>query len=97
MMRMKALALSASLLVVAAVGCSQYNSGAPVRVTRSSADVSSCQKVTDVDAGRRVADREVVGEIANQARDRGADTVLLAEGARTGAAYRCASPNVASR
>lgn len=97
MIRTKALALSASLLVVTAVGCSQYNAGAPVRVTRSSADVTSCQKVADVDAGRRTADNEIVGEIANQARDKGADTVLLAEGARTGAAYRCASPNVASR
>ncbi len=97
MFRKKALALSASLLAVTAAGCSQYKAGNPVRVTRNSADVASCQKVSDLNAGSRTAENEVVGELANQARERGADTVVLADGARTGSAYRCSSPNVAAR
>lgn len=97
MVRSKALALSASVLIAATVACSQYKAGSPVRVVRNSADVASCQKVVDVAAGRRTADSEVVTEIAEQAREKGADTVVLASGARTGTAYRCESPNVASK
>ncbi|MEP6800814.1 MAG: hypothetical protein ABJC07_02670 [Acidobacteriota bacterium] len=97
MIRTKALALSASLVMTAAVGCSQFHESKPVSILRSSADVSSCHKVSEVDAGTRMAENEIVGELANQAREKGADTILLADGARTGSAYRCASPSVASR
>ncbi len=97
MFRSKAFALSASLVVATALGCSQYNASKPVRVTRNAADVSPCQKVTDLDAGSRVADNEIIGELASQAREKGADTVVVAEGARTGSAYRCSSPTVAAR
>ncbi len=97
MFHSKAFALSASFAVATALGCSHYNAGNPMRVTRNAADVSPCRKVTDLDAGSRVADNEIVGELASQARKRGADAVVVAEGARTGSAYRCSSPTVAAR
>jgi hypothetical protein len=97
MNRSKFLALSAAALLTGAVGCSQYSDGKPVRVVRNSTEVSSCQKVVDVKVSARLAQTEVLAEAANQARDRGADTLLLAEGANTGEAYRCGAPNVASK
>jgi hypothetical protein len=97
MNRSKALALSAAVLVAGAVGCAQYNAGPPVRVVRNSADVSSCQKVVDVKVDSHLSPNDVIAEAADQARDKGADTLLLAEGANTGAGFRCATPSVASK
>src|ERR1700674_1217220 len=97
MTRSKVLALSSCVLIAATVACSQYKAGAPIRVVRNDADVASCQRVVDVDADRHAADSEIVSDIANKARDKGADTVLLAQGARSGSAYRCGSPSVASK
>lgn len=97
MYRSKALALSAAVLVAGAVGCSQYNPGASVRVVRNTSDVASCLKVADVKVDSHLKPNDVVAEAANQARDRGADTLLLAEGSSEGAGFRCAGPSVASK
>jgi hypothetical protein len=97
MNRSKFLALSGAALLVGAVGCSQYSDGKPVRVVRNSTEVASCQKVVDVKVSARLPQTEVLSEAANQARDKGADTLLLSEGANTGEAYRCGAPNVASK
>jgi hypothetical protein len=97
MNRSKVLALSLGVLIAATVACSQYKAGAPIRVVRNDADVASCQRVVEVNADRRTADGEVLSDIADKAREKGADTVLLAQGARSGSAYRCESPNVASK
>jgi hypothetical protein len=97
MNRSKFLALSAAALLTGAVGCSQYSDGKPVRVVRNSTEVASCQKVVDVKVNARLAQTEVLAEAANQARDKGADTLLLPEGANTGEGYRCGAPNVASK
>ena len=97
MNRSKFLALSAAALLAGAVGCSQYSDGKPVRVVRNSTEVASCQKVVDVKVSSRLAQNEVLAEAANQARDKGADTLLLPEGGNTGEGYRCGSPNVASK
>jgi len=89
---------AAALLVGAgAVGCSQYSDNKPVRVVRNSADVASCQKVVDVKVNKHLAQNEILAEAANQARDKGADTLLLPEGGYTGEAFRCGAPNVASK
>jgi len=100
MNRSKYLTLSAAALLVAAgagVGCSQYSDNKPVRVVRNSTDVASCQKVVDVKVDKRLQQNEVLAEAANQARDKGADTLLLPEGSNTGEAFRCGAPNVASK
>ena len=99
MNRSKYLALSAAALLVGAgaVGCSQYSDNKPVRVVRNSTDVASCQKVVDVKVDKHLAQNEVLAEAANQARDKGADTLLLPEGGYTGEAFRCGAPNVASK
>jgi hypothetical protein len=97
MNRSKVLAVSFCVLIAATVACSQYNAGAPIRVVRNDADVASCQRIVDVNADRRSTDSEVVTDIAEKARDKGADTVLLAQGARSGSAYRCGSPNIAEK
>jgi hypothetical protein len=97
MNRSKFLALSAAALLVGAAGCSQYSDGKPVRVVRNATEVASCQKVVDVKVSARLAQTEVLAEAANQARDKGADTLLLPEGASTGEAYRCGAPNVATK
>jgi hypothetical protein len=97
MNRSKVLALSFCVLIAVTVACSQYQTGAPIRIVRNDADVASCQRVVDVNADRRTTDGEVIGDLADKAREKGADTVLLAQGARSGSAYRCGSPNVASK
>ncbi len=97
MNRSKVLALSFCVLIAVTVACSQYKAGAPIRVVRNDADVASCQRVVDVNADRRTTDGEVMADIADKARDKGADTVLLAQGARSGSAYRCGSPNIAEK
>jgi hypothetical protein len=101
MNRSKYLALSAAALLVTAgvgaVGCSQYSDNKPVRVVRNSTDVASCQKVVDVKVDKHLQQNEVLAEAANQARDKGADTLLLPEGSNTGEAFRCGAPNVASK
>jgi hypothetical protein len=97
MNRSKVLALSFCVLIAVTVACSQYKAGAPIRVVRNDADVASCQRVVEVNADRRTTDGEVIADIADKARDKGADTVLLAQGARSGSAYRCGSPNIAEK
>ena len=97
MNRSKYLALSAAALLAGAVGCSQYSDNKPVRVVRNSTDVASCQKVVDVKVNKHLAQNEILAEAANQARDKGADTLLLPEGGYTGEAFRCGAPNVASK
>lgn len=97
MNRSKSLALSAAVVLAGAVGCAQYSNGQPVRVVRNEADISSCQKVVDVKVDGRMAQTEVLAAAADQAREKGADTLLLAEGASTGTAFRCSGPTVASK
>ncbi|MDQ2979525.1 MAG: hypothetical protein M3R62_09900 [Acidobacteriota bacterium] len=97
MVRSKVLALSFCVLIAVTVACSQYNAGAPIRVVRNDSDVASCQRVADVNADRRTTDGGVIADIADKARDKGADTVLLVQGARSGSAYRCGSPNIATK
>ena len=85
--------VSAALLVGTAVACSQ-NAFDPVRVTKSEAVVSGCQKVGDVAVNSKTPDNEVLDELSNAARSKGANYVVVAsDGARSGSAYRCEMPS----
>ncbi|MEO8432472.1 MAG: hypothetical protein ABI592_13250 [Acidobacteriota bacterium] len=98
MHRSKFYVLLGSVAMIGAVACSgSVQAGSPVRVTRDANAVASCQKVSDIEVPRRFDDREVTSEAAGMAREKGADTVVLAEGSRSGAAYRCGSPTVAGK
>jgi hypothetical protein len=71
-------------------------SSQPVGVTKSSDLVAGCEKVGEVSADRYTRDDDVVRVLSESARSKGANMVLLtADGARSGAAYRCATPPVA--
>lgn len=96
LVRANALVLPAALLAVAAAGCTAYNAGAPVKIVRDATTVASCQKVTDVSVDKRTADSDINSQVAQQAREKGGDTVVLESGGRAGAAYRCESPSPAS-
>jgi hypothetical protein len=89
--------LAAILVTITAVACSQLNPH-PVGITRSETLVAGCQKLGDVSVAPRTADGDVVSALTDQARAKGADYVLVpSDGARSGAAYRCQSPSVATR
>jgi hypothetical protein len=85
--------LTVMLLVGTAVACSQ-NAFEPVRVTKSDAAVSGCQKVGDIAVGSKTPDNEVLDELSNAARSKGGNYVLVAsDGARSGVVYRCEMPS----
>jgi hypothetical protein len=84
---------SAALLVGTAAACSQ-NAFDPVRVTKSEAVVAGCQKVGDIAVNSKTPDNEVLEELSNAARSKGANYVVVAaDGARSGSAYRCEMPS----
>lgn len=89
------------VLVVAAVtvitvgACSSAGYGS-VSFTSSESIVAGCQKVGEIGVDKD-AKVNVLTELADQARSKGANYVLRAsDDARTGAAYRCEAPRVAS-
>jgi hypothetical protein len=85
--------LAVALLIGTAVACSQ-NAFEPVRVTKTEAVVSGCEKVGDVTVNSKTPDNEVIDELSGAARGKGANYVLVAsDGARSGSAYRCGMPS----
>jgi hypothetical protein len=90
------------LYVVAAAGlaaaaCSK-NAFEPMAVTRDASTVAGCEKIADLKAVPGTFDNsDAQAQLEREAREKGANTVLIsdAEG-RTGVAYRCAMPSVAS-
>ena len=96
MTRFSARSVSLIALLAGAAACSQY-ADQTVGVTNSEAVVAGCQKVGEVTAGSSTPATEVNTALENKARGEGANYVLVAsEGARTGTAYKCQSPKVAS-
>ncbi len=86
------------LAVTVLAGVTASCADSQVSITNTDSLVSNCQKVGDVSVSANTPNDEVNDEIANQARSKGANWVLLGSpGGRTGAAYRCAGPSVASR
>ncbi len=69
-----------------------------VSITNSDSLVSNCQKVGDVSVSPNTPTDQVNDELTSQARSKGGNWVLVqAQGGRSGAAYRCTAPSVASR
>ncbi len=98
MRRSKGFVLVGSVVLLGAVACSSaIQAGSPIRVTRDANAVAGCQKVSDIEVPKRFDDREVTSEAAGMARQKGADTVVIAEGSRSGSAYRCGAPNLAGK
>jgi hypothetical protein len=90
-------AAAVTLLVGVTVACSAFQEDVPVRFVRHAEDAGGCTRVGDVAAAPQLADSQVVGSIANEARKVKADTVVLAQGERKGTAYRCETPQVADK
>jgi hypothetical protein len=90
-----------SLLATAALAAASLHcASAPARqvgVTRNQELVSGCQSLGEVEVGARVASDEINSALAQAGERKGADYVVVAsDGARTGTAYRCASPSMTS-
>jgi hypothetical protein len=87
--------LLAAAFLVGSAACTQY---ADVGVTTSQSLVSGCQKVADLTVKNGTADADVNKVLSDEARAKGANYVLVAsDGARTGAAYACSGPKVATK
>jgi hypothetical protein len=87
--------LVAAALLVGAGACAPY---ADVGVTTSDALVSGCQKVGEVAAKDSTPNADVNRTLSDAARAQGANYVLVAsDGARTGVAYSCQGPKVATK
>jgi hypothetical protein len=85
--------LAVTVLIGAAAACSQ-NAFEPVRVTTTEAVVTGCQKVGDIAVNTATPENEVIDQLSNEARSKGANYVLVAnDGARAGVAYRCEMPS----
>lgn len=81
-------------LLAGTAACAPY---ATVGVTASESLVSGCEKVGEVAVGPATPPSEIDSALSDAARARGANYVLVAaDGARTGTAYRCSMPSVAS-
>ena len=88
------IAAGMSLAFLAVTAACTQNAFTPVAITTNDAVVAGCQKVGDVDAKTTTASPDINDELTEAARRQGANYVLLAsEGARSGAAYRCATPS----
>jgi hypothetical protein len=92
-----------SLLVLAAAGlaataCTTQSSFEPIAVTRDASAVSGCEKIADLEVTPgRFDDSDAETQLQREAREKGANTILISDAeARTGVAYRCATPSVAS-
>jgi hypothetical protein len=82
-------------LLVGCGACAQYSD---VGVTTSSSLVNGCQKVADVSVADSTPPADVTRALSDAARAKGANFVLVAsDGARTGEAYACTGPKVASK
>jgi hypothetical protein len=101
------LGITAVSLAAFGAGCASSNGFANVAVTRDAAAVSSCQKVDDVrvemsPTGNSFNDTStttVSRELANAARRKGGNTVLITEDngkTGTGTVYMCSMPAASS-
>ena len=93
MKRLVGYGLAVAFLIGTAAACSQ-NAFEPVRVTTTEAVVSGCQKIGDIAVNTATPEPEVIDQLSNEARSKGANYVLVAkDGARSGVAYRCEMPS----
>jgi hypothetical protein len=82
---------------VASSGCAS-NSFDQVGLTKDAAVVANCQKLDEVSVKASTPADQVDEALSNAARSKGANYVLVQSGSgdRTGTAYRCAAPAVAT-
>jgi hypothetical protein len=99
--------ITAVSLAALGAGCASSNGFKPIAVTKDASAVASCQKVDDVKVtmsptGNSFDDASsttVSRELANAARRKGGDTILITEdNGQTGAgtAYICSMPSSAT-
>jgi hypothetical protein len=91
--RLIGMSLAATVLAGLTAACADQQ----VSITNSDSLVSSCQKVGDVAVSADTPSDRINDELFDQARSKGANWILAQPGARSGAAYRCTAPSVASR
>jgi hypothetical protein len=78
---------------LAAAGCASHFE--PIMVTRDASAVANCEKVADLDAQQNVRydDTDPELRLQQEAREKGANTVLISDSeGRKGVAYRCSMP-----
>jgi hypothetical protein len=87
-----------SLAVVASVGlAAACASSTNVGITKSDAVVAGCSKLGEVSVDKRVPESDVNDALAAEARKQNGNYVVIgSDGARTGVAYRCATPSAAA-
>jgi len=100
------LGISAVSLAAGMAGCASSNGFKSVAVTKDASAVASCQKVDDVKVAMSptntfsdASSTTVSRELANEARRKGADTVLITEDDGkngTGTAYTCNMPSASA-
>jgi hypothetical protein len=85
---------AACFLVVGASACSE-NGFRQIAVTKSPSYVASCQDLGVLNVRPSQVDTtDTMMELTREAREKGADTLLVASGdARTGTAYLCSMPS----
>jgi len=92
------LAFLAAAGLATAASCASNQGFRPIAMTHDPKAVANCEKVAELQAEPGKFDQtDAATQLQREARDKGANTVLVtdAEG-RTGTAYRCAMPSVAS-
>ncbi len=82
---------------LAAAACSK-NAFEPMALTRDASAVAGCEKIADLQAVPGTFDNtDAQAQLEREAREKGANTVLISDSeGRTGVAYRCTMPAVAS-
>ncbi len=92
-MKRIAWSLAVAALIAVAVGCS-LNAVRQVGVTKEASLVADCENLGEVSVSPGTRNEDVVFDLSERARARGANYVLVAaDGAREGSAYRCGMPS----
>ena len=92
-MKRIAWSLAVAALVAVTLGCS-LNAARQVGVTKEASLVAGCENLGEVSVSPSTRNEDVVLDLSQRARARGANYVLVAvDGAREGSAYRCGMPS----
>ncbi|HYT32100.1 MAG TPA: hypothetical protein VEO37_05860 [Thermoanaerobaculia bacterium] len=92
-MKRIAWSLAVAALIAVTVGCS-LNAVRQVGVTKEASLVAGCENLGEVSVSPSTRNEDVVFDLSERARVRGANYVLVAaDGAREGSAYRCGMPS----
>src|SRR5713226_9362894 len=93
-MKRIAWSLAVASLMAVAIGCSLNAASGQVGVTKEASLVAGCENLGEVSVSPSTRNEDVVLDLSQRARARGANYVLVAvDGAREGSAYRCGMPS----